>query len=1180
VWGEPVRLPLELRVLGELTATRAGVGVDLGGRRQRAVLAVLVIARGEAVSADVIADALWGDGVGGRSTAALQSYVSHLRKRLEPDAGARSRGGVIVSSGFGYALHLPHDAVDAWRFEELVHAAASRQPAEASGLLDDALCLWRGPAYAEYASEPWAQAEVARLTELRSVARERLAEARLGTVEAALLVPELEALVNAQPLREERWRLLVLALYRAQRQADALAALRRARQTLADELGVDPGPALRALESDVLQQSPALDVPAQRGPAPPPAAVATPVDLVGRARELGVVAAAVDRTATGGSGVLLVEGAAGLGKTRLLAEATRLASDRGLRVLSARGSQLERSYGFGAARQLFEPCLLDPSIRSALLDGAASSARAVFEQLASGSGDGSFAVLHGLYWLTVNLTGDRPVVLAVDDVQWCDTGSLRFLAYLVKRLEGLPVLVALTLRTGESHEDDDLLSEIAIDPVTTAVRPAALALHDVAQLVRLRLGDPAPAFAAACHTTTAGNPLLLRQLLSALEAEGVRPDVAHTDTVRAVGSRAISSQVLMRLRRMPRIATDAARAVAVLGDGATLPEVAALTQLREDQCGAALAALTRAEVLRDEVVLAFVHPLVHDAVYRDVPAAERALQHERSAKVLQQHGATAERIAAHLALAPRRGDPATVAVLRAAARGAGGRGAADTGVALLRRALDEPAAGRDRVDVLLDLGRLEQFLDGPAAATHLDEAYRSLDDDVARAEAGIALARTHAFASPTGVATAFAREALAAVPDHLVDARQGLLALQRITGFMHSLPPADYRTGADPDIVGSGDGARMLAATSAWEHAMAGQDRSRTVELARLALDRDRLLQVDTGLFWVIAAIALVLADADVGDFWERARAHAHRTGSLFGAMSVNLWRGWHEWRRGELDEALQSLEEGTEQQRMWRGRLGYAYIGAVGTAVHLDRGDVAAARTWLDGAADDAHGGEGSRLLREVRARLLVEEGRPEQALEALEPVVNPVAVSNPAWAPGRGICATALSSLGRTAEAVQLLEDEVALLRRWGAPSALGRSLRLLGTTTGAAGLPALREAVELLAGTTTVVELARARLELGRSPDVADEEAVRLLEHAADGAAACGAETVLREALAELRERGRSFDLECRRRAVVSSTEARVADLAAQGLSEREVAQRLFLPPGTVRAYLERAAARVDG
>ncbi|MDN5859222.1 MAG: winged helix-turn-helix domain-containing protein, partial [Pseudonocardia sp.] len=256
--GEP---GLHLRVFGELTATRDGALVDLGGRRQRAVLAALVIMRDQAVPADRLAGCVWGDDTPADATGAVQAYVSHLRRRLQPEAGARRRNGVIASTGAGYVLRLGPESVDAWCFERAVDAAAAMAPDEAVGTLDAALRLWRGLPYAEYAGALWAEGEAVRLTELHAVARERLLAARLQSGDAGVLVGDLEALVADDPLREERWRLLVLALYRAQRQADALAALRRARATLGDELGVDPGPALRALEAEVLAQSPTLDAP-------------------------------------------------------------------------------------------------------------------------------------------------------------------------------------------------------------------------------------------------------------------------------------------------------------------------------------------------------------------------------------------------------------------------------------------------------------------------------------------------------------------------------------------------------------------------------------------------------------------------------------------------------------------------------------------------------------------------------------------------------------------------------------------------------------------------------------------------------------------------------------------------------------------------------------------------------
>jgi DNA-binding SARP family transcriptional activator len=694
---------LRIAMLGELAASYDDRPLDLGGPRQRAVLALLLLARGEVVAAERIADSLWGDHPPAGAAGALQSYVSHLRRRLQPGTPARERSAVIVSEGKGYAVRLPTVAVDAWRFEELVHLAdATDDPQRACALLREALELWRGPALADYADEPWAEAEVARLTELRTVSRERLLAARLELGEGPLLVPELEAMVAEEPLREERWRLLVVALYRAHRQADALGALRRARATLVDELGIDPGPALRALEADVLAQSPSLDVPRQRA-SQPSAAAAGPSpapDLADRDTELAAIHAALDDLARGQPGLLLVEGPAGIGKSRLLAEVRRLAADRSLQVRSARGSQLEQAFGFGMVRQLFEPVLASADRRDDLLAGAAAGASGVFDLHSDGALDGSFAVMHALHALTANLAAAAPVTLAIDDLQWSDGESLRYLAYLVRRLDAVPVLVAATVRAGERNEHDDLLTELLVEPAAVVIRPAPLSEEATARIVAERLGPASPLFTAACHRMTAGNPLLLRQLLRGLEADGVRPDAAHADRAVAVGSRAVSNMVLLRLRRMPPVATAVARAAAVLGDGATLRAVASLAEVSAEDAAAALSALARAEVVTDEMPIAFVHPLVREAVYRDLSAAERQVQHGRAAEVLAATGAAPEQVAAHLLLAPDATDPQVLEALRSAARTGTGGVASGRALTYLQRALEQGSAGTGRSDVL------------------------------------------------------------------------------------------------------------------------------------------------------------------------------------------------------------------------------------------------------------------------------------------------------------------------------------------------------------------------------------------------------------------------------------------------------------------------------------------------
>src|SRR6476619_1546813 len=229
-----------------------------------------------------------------------------------------------------------------------------------------------------------------------------------------------------------------------------------------------------------------------------------------------------------------------------------------------------------------------------------------------------------------------------------------------------------------------------------------------AELVRRAFGrSAAPLFAAACHQTTMGNTLLLRQLLQALVSEDVNPDAAHAHAVLAVGSRAVSSQVLMRLRRMTEECQRVARSVAVLGGAAQLPHIAALAGLTEATAAGAIATLTRAEILRDDHPVGFVHPVVADAVYRDLPTVERRLEHERAAVLLRVRGASAEQIAAPLLLAPCRNDPETVEVRGAAAQQAADRGATDNAVTYLRRALEEGPEGAARTAVLLELGMQE-----------------------------------------------------------------------------------------------------------------------------------------------------------------------------------------------------------------------------------------------------------------------------------------------------------------------------------------------------------------------------------------------------------------------------------------------------------------------------------------
>ncbi|GAA4188677.1 BTAD domain-containing putative transcriptional regulator [Microbispora amethystogenes] len=254
------------RALGPFEAISDGETLDLGGQRQQAVLARLLVAGGRAVPVSALIDELWPGEPPAQALSTIQGYVSRLRRALEPGRAPREEAGILVSAPPGYALRAGVEDVDSWHFEHLVKNEHDG-PAATLERMETALGLWRGPALAGFQELMWAQAEAMRLDELRLLAVERRADAALRLGRTGALIPDLEAHASAHPLREEAWRLLALALYRAGRQGDALGALRRAREALRDELGLDLGPTLQRLEQDILAQAGHLDAPDAGAPA-------------------------------------------------------------------------------------------------------------------------------------------------------------------------------------------------------------------------------------------------------------------------------------------------------------------------------------------------------------------------------------------------------------------------------------------------------------------------------------------------------------------------------------------------------------------------------------------------------------------------------------------------------------------------------------------------------------------------------------------------------------------------------------------------------------------------------------------------------------------------------------------------------------------------------------------------
>ncbi len=433
-----------------------------------------------------------------------------------------------------------------------------------------------------------------------------------------------------------------------------------------------------------------------------------------------------------------------------------------MRALCARGGA-GADFPFGVVRQLFESQLVEDSERSRLLSGAARAAAPVFghadELEASGPlGEGTFAVLHGLYWLTVNLCSERALLLAVDDLHWCDSASLRFLAYLARRLEDLPVVLVASLRSSEPEADQAILEELTSEPHAQVLMPGPLTVAAATEVVRDRLGeDVETAFAEACHSSTDGNPLLLNELLKALAADRVPPDAAHVHVVTELGPRAASRAVLSRLARLSEDAQRVARAISVLGEGA---EIAVAAELAELDATAFAAADARARARRD--------PALRAAARLRPPAGAGGrlftTSHPESVSCT-----TNARPRFSSGSAPRRSrSPRTCSSCPHAARTgwsiccAQPRPRQSPGATSTRRSrrCDVRSTSRQtpslRLELLLGLGQAEAMTSLPAALGHLRGAYELADEPATRGHAADGLARALMFMHAPDEAAAIA----------------------------------------------------------------------------------------------------------------------------------------------------------------------------------------------------------------------------------------------------------------------------------------------------------------------------------------------------------------------------------------------------------------------------------------
>lgn len=567
-------------VLGPLTAENRHGPVNLKGPRHRAVLARLLVARGRVVPVTWLIDDLWEDPPDG-ALGAVQTFVGALRKALEPDRPPRTPSRLLITASPGYALHAEPDAVDAWRFEAAVDASsrllAGGKAEEARILLDDVLMLWRGPAYAEFAEQDWARGEAARLHEVRLLAVERRAEAALASGQAAESVPGLEAHVLAHPLREDGWRLLALALYRAGRQGDALATLRRARDVLRTELGVDPGQDLRQLEADVLAQAPHLTI--------RPTVQQIQHPFVGRHEELAELAeAAKVVVATGRPRLVLISGIAGAGKTALT-----------------------KAFSASLGTWAVNPDLPDPADTP--------------------DDDPVAARFHRHRAIAAHLAAMRsPVLLVFDDLHWAGEETLALLTALATDDTAGPVLIIGTYRSTEiSAGLAEALGRAArTEPVRIYL--GGLTEPQVHEMVKAITDHPVAAH--MIHARSGGNPFFVRELTRLWETDGE----AAMHTVPA----GVRDVIRHRLAGLTETARTHMYQAAIIGQDVALDVLIPLAGDEAavlDSIESALLAGFLVEPDADRV--RFAHALVQETLYAGTTRARRARWHAAVAEIIE-----------------------------------------------------------------------------------------------------------------------------------------------------------------------------------------------------------------------------------------------------------------------------------------------------------------------------------------------------------------------------------------------------------------------------------------------------------------------------------------------------------------------------------------------------------------
>ena len=917
--------------------------------------------------------------------------------------------------------------------------------------------------------------------------------------------------------------------------------------------------------------------------------------LLERDLELAVLADAIDRARQGSGSLVLVEGPAGAGKTRLLGEAVQRADQFGLRCLQGRGAELEREMAFGVARQALAPALweLAAGDREPLLAGLAAGAGPLLGAAAPSPDPepaDQLALVDALYWLVYGLTHGAPgrarpsgALIAIDDAHWSDAATLRVLVRLATGLENLPVAIVVAMRSEELGREA-AMTRLRSHPAARLLQPAPLSEQAVAMVVRRELGeDAAPELCRECAAVTGGNPFLLCELVTSLRVDQVAPTAEAAAAVSGMVPDSVLRSVLLRLARLPPAAGALAEAASVLGPDGSLRVGMGVAKLSGHDGESAADALVAAGILASSDPLRFAHPLIAAAVAADMPPLSIARARRRAAELLAADGAPDERVAAHLRLTSPAADPWVVAVLRSAASLALARGEALGAARLLERALAEPPTADERPTVLFELAEAEAAGGSPQALGHLAEARQASDDPQRRARALHAMSRLLFARGEVHAAVAAAEQGRAELePDDPLAVR--ILASQLAVMFFvpGAWPEAERhlaeleaglqagRLPDDPLLLA------QLATRCLWRCEPPG--RVRLLAEAALAKTRDAR-QVWQGDASIASALVFVGEEELAESFLERMSAHAGRTGSPIHAAMAAHWRAALRYQQGWVADAAADAELvlGVHDQQ-WGFETMWA--AAVLAQARLERADLDGARAAIDVGlkAETVHLPYG--FLLHARGEVALAANDAEGALQdfttAGAHLRDRYSLSNPAVVPWRRGAAVALVALGDRTRAAALADAELADARVTAVPHAVGGALRAAAAASqGTERITLLREAVEVLSPSPAQLEHARALCDLGAAlRDGREGGAARQsLERALELARRFGARVTAERAYRELRLTGARPSPARERDQAVALTpgERRVAELAAQDLSNAEIAKRLFVTPRTVEWHL---------